>query len=77
MTEPVRIPAPDAVGDVVPGEPPVPITVWHVPAPHEGDTMSVTLADRLVRNFTTGRRWLSSSGAWQWIAARSVPLPTW
>jgi hypothetical protein len=58
MTEPIRIPAPDAVGDIVPGEPPVPITVWHVPAPHEGDTVSITLADRLVQNFTTRRRWL-------------------
>ena len=58
MTEPVRIPAPDAVGDIVPGEPPVPITVWHVPAPHPGDTMSITLADRFVQNFTTRRRWL-------------------
>lgn len=56
MTEPARIPAPDAVGDIVPGEPPVPITVWHVPAPQAGDTMSITLADRLVRNFTHGRR---------------------
>lgn len=58
MTEPERIPAPDAVGDIVPGEPPVPITVWHVPAPQPGDTMSITLADRLVRNFTARRRWL-------------------
>ena len=57
MTEPIRRPAPQAVGDIVPGEPPVPITVWHVPAPQAGDTMSVTLADRLVRNFTR-RRWL-------------------
>ncbi|MBX7267563.1 hypothetical protein KIF24_17005 [Micromonospora sp. Llam7] len=56
MAEPIRIPAPDAVGDIVAGEPPVPITVWHVPAPHPGDTMSITLADRLVRNFTHGRR---------------------
>lgn len=56
MTESVRIPAPDAVGDVVPGDPPVPITVWHVPAPHAGDTMSITLADRLVRNFTREHR---------------------
>nr|MDT0658774.1 hypothetical protein [Micromonospora sp. DSM 115978] len=34
----------------------MPITVWHVPAPHPGDTMSIALADRLVRNFTHGRR---------------------
>jgi hypothetical protein len=57
MTEPIRAPAPEAVGDIIPGEPPVPITVWHAPAPQPGDTMSVTLADRLVRNFTR-RRWL-------------------
>ncbi|MDG4793651.1 hypothetical protein [Micromonospora sp. WMMD1082] len=57
MTEPTRHPAPEAVGDIIPGEPPVPITVWHAPAPQAGDTMSVMLADRLVRNFTR-RRWL-------------------
>jgi hypothetical protein len=57
MTEPIRHPAPEAVGDIIPGEPPVPITVWQAPAPQAGDTMSVTLADRLVRNFTR-RRWL-------------------
>lgn len=58
MTEPTRspVPAPDAVGDVVPGEPPVPITVWHVPAPQPGDTLSITLAERLVANFTHGHR---------------------
>jgi len=56
MTEPQRMPAPDAVGDIVNGEPPVPITVWHVPAAQAGDTMSITLADRLIRNFTHGRR---------------------
>jgi hypothetical protein len=56
MTEPTRSPAPPAVGDIVPGEPPVPITVWHVPAARAGETMSITLAERLVSNFTHGRR---------------------
>jgi hypothetical protein len=56
MTEPTRMPAPEAVGDIVPGDPPVPITVWYVPAARPGETMSITLAERLVANFTHGRR---------------------
>jgi hypothetical protein len=44
--------APVPVGDVVPGEPPVPITVWPVPAPQQGDTMSNGLGVRLVHNLT-------------------------
>ncbi len=50
------MPAPEAVGDIVPGQPPVPITVWHVPAARPGETMSLRLAERLVMNFTHGRR---------------------
>ncbi len=52
MTErnPRRAPVP--VGDVVPGDPPVPITVWPVPAPHEGETMSNAMGVRLVHNLT-------------------------
>lgn len=56
MTEPIRNPAPDAVGDIVPGEPPVPITVWQVAAARADETMSITFAERLVANFTHGRR---------------------
>jgi hypothetical protein len=56
MTEPIRLPAPDAVGDIVAGDPPVPITVWYVPAARAGETMSSNLAERLVVNFTHGRR---------------------
>jgi hypothetical protein len=56
MSEPTRMPAPRAVGDIVPGDPPVPITVWYVPAARAGETMSITLAERLVANFTHGRR---------------------
>ncbi len=56
MTEPTRLPAPAAVGDIVPGDPPVPITVWYVPTARAGETMSITLAERLVVNFTHGRR---------------------
>ncbi|WBB69127.1 hypothetical protein [Micromonospora sp. WMMD812] len=44
--------APVPVGDVVPGDPPVPITVWPVPAPQRGETMSHAMASRLVHNLT-------------------------
>ncbi len=44
--------APVPVGDVVPGDPPVPITVWPVPAPRRGETMSNGLGVRLVHGFT-------------------------
>lgn len=50
------MPAPQAVGDIVPGQPPVPITVWHLPAARAGETLSLALAERLVMNFTHGRR---------------------
>jgi hypothetical protein len=36
----------------VSGDPPVPITVWHVPVPPPGEAVSKPLADRLVHNFT-------------------------
>lgn len=45
-----RTPVP--VGDVVPGDPPVPITVWPVPAPFGGETMSNAMGVRLVYNLT-------------------------
>jgi hypothetical protein len=44
--------APVPVGDVVPGDPPVPITVWPVSAPRRGETMSNGLGVRLVHGFT-------------------------
>lgn len=44
--------APIPVRDVVPGDPPVPITVWPVPAPGDGETMSNAMGVRLVYNFT-------------------------
>ncbi|MER5337985.1 hypothetical protein [Micromonospora sp. NPDC002717] len=44
--------APTPVGDVVPGDPPVPITVWPVPAPQEGETLSNAMGVRLVHNLT-------------------------
>ncbi|WP_221470024.1 hypothetical protein [Allocatelliglobosispora scoriae] len=47
-----RYSAPVPVGDVVPGIPPVPITVWPVPAPRKGDTMSNQMGVRLVHNLT-------------------------
>ncbi len=52
MTDSNRHPAPDPVGDVVPGEPPVPITVWPVPAAQHGETMSNAMGIRLVHNLT-------------------------
>lgn len=56
MTGPARLPAPAAVGDIIPGDPPVPITVWNVPAARTGESMSIALAERLIANFTHGRR---------------------
>jgi hypothetical protein len=44
--------APVPVGDVVPGDLPVPITVWPVPLPRAGETMSSRLGYRLVQNLT-------------------------
>ncbi len=52
MTEPTRHSAPLPIGDVVPGDPPVPITVWPVPAPHQGESMSNAMGVRLVHNLT-------------------------
>lgn len=50
-SDPARA-APIPVGDVVPGDPPVPITVWPVPPPEPGNTMSNGLGVRLVHNYT-------------------------
>ncbi|WP_245870684.1 hypothetical protein [Asanoa hainanensis] len=44
--------APVPVGDVVPGDPPVPITVWPLPAPEPDETMSPPMGVRLVHNLT-------------------------
>jgi len=44
--------APVPVGDVVAGDVPVPITVWPVPAPRRGETMSNAMGVRLVHNLT-------------------------
>ncbi|MFI2652823.1 hypothetical protein [Micromonospora fulviviridis] len=52
MTDTNRHSAPLPVGDVVPGDPPVPITVWPVPAPQPGETMSNAMGVRLVHNLT-------------------------
>lgn len=52
MTDNTRQPAPQPVGDTVPGDPPVPITVWPVPAPLPGETMSTAMGVRLVHNLT-------------------------
>jgi hypothetical protein len=49
---PGRTAAPTPVGDVVPGEPPVPITVWHLPRPAAGTPVSTAMARRLVGNYT-------------------------
>ena len=55
MTDNPRHPAPIPVGDTVSGDPPVPITVWPVPAPHDGETMSNAMGVRLVHNLTHPR----------------------
>jgi len=46
------LPAPDPVGDVVPGDPPVPITVWHLPKPRQGTAVPASVIRRLVLNYT-------------------------
>jgi hypothetical protein len=45
-------PLPDPAGDVVPGDPPVPITVWHLPRPRPGQLASADMLRRLVGNYT-------------------------
>ena len=52
MVEKGRRQAPVPVGDMVSGDPPVPITVWPVPAPAAGETMSNAMGVRLVHNLT-------------------------
>ena len=45
-------PLPDPIGDVVPGDPPVPITVWHLPRPRCGQLASADMVRWLVGNHT-------------------------
>jgi hypothetical protein len=52
MTDNIHRHAPEPVGDTVSGGPPVPITVWPVPAPRTGETMSNAMGVRLVHNLT-------------------------
>lgn len=52
MTEPSPSRVPEPIGEVVPGQPPVPMTVWAVPPPPRSATMSLPMAQRLVANFT-------------------------
>ncbi len=52
MTDRNHQQAPVPVGDMVSGDPPVPITVWPVPAPNPGETMSNAMGVRLVHNLT-------------------------
>ncbi|MEU4693740.1 hypothetical protein [Actinoplanes sp. NPDC023714] len=52
MTDNTRRPAPIPVGETVSGDPPVPITVWPVPAPPPDATMSTAMGVRLVHNLT-------------------------
>jgi hypothetical protein len=51
-TPPTANPVPGPIGDVVPGDPPVPITVWHIPRPPAGTTVSAPMARRLIGNYT-------------------------
>jgi hypothetical protein len=50
--EPQPLPAPVPEGDVVPGEPPVPITVWHIPRAPGDPAVPAALGRRLVANYT-------------------------
>ncbi|UQU66811.1 hypothetical protein COUCH_11310 [Couchioplanes caeruleus] len=52
MTERKHQQAPVPVGDMVSGDPPVPITVWPVSAPMRGESMSNAMGVRLVHNLT-------------------------
>jgi hypothetical protein len=52
MSDPAHSSAPDPIGEIVPGTPPVPLTVWHVPAPTRWQTLSLPMAQRLVAGFT-------------------------
>jgi hypothetical protein len=52
LTPPTADPVPGPIGDVVPGDPPVPITVWHIPRPPAGTTVSAPMARRLIGNYT-------------------------
>jgi hypothetical protein len=45
-------PLPDPIGDVVPGDPAVPITVWHLPRPAAGTLVSAAVLRRLIVNYT-------------------------
>jgi len=45
-------PAPEPIGDVVPGDPPVPITVWHLPKPRAGTVLPRGVLRRLIANYT-------------------------
>lgn len=49
---PTSVPAPEPTGDVVSGDPPVPITVWRLPRPPAGISVSAALAHRLTVNYT-------------------------
>ncbi|MDQ1247924.1 MAG: hypothetical protein QG597_2296 [Actinomycetota bacterium] len=51
-TPPVAWPAPDPSGDSVPGDPLVPINVWHLPQPPSGSAVSAAIIRRLIINYT-------------------------
>jgi hypothetical protein len=71
---PPPAPAPDPTGDVVPGDPPVPITVWHIPRPPAGTLTSAALVRRLIVNYTRpGARVVDLTGCGQLTAADSQP----
>ncbi|WP_328468829.1 hypothetical protein OHA21_00150 [Actinoplanes sp. NBC_00393] len=52
MTYRNRRPAPIPIGDTVSGNPPVPVTVWPVPAPQPGETMSNPMGVRIIHNLS-------------------------
>jgi hypothetical protein len=51
LPTPDPMPAPLPEGDVVPGEPPVPITVWYLPRGAGDPAVPASLSRRLVANY--------------------------
>jgi hypothetical protein len=48
----LRPSAPEPAGEIVPGHPPVPITVWHLPPPRPGEVVPANVTRRLAANYT-------------------------
>ena len=55
MTERLPQPAPEPIGEIIPGTTPIPINLWIVPPTPAAATMSADMAHRLVFNYTHRR----------------------